>query len=70
MAINVEEKLREGESVDRLIKSFFKKCKKQEIIKEYLEKTSSFKTNRQKRRAKQLRSQYLRKIEKKRQRNK
>lgn len=64
-AINVEERLREGESQERLIKRFFKKCKKQEIIREHLEKTSYFKTRQQKKREKVLKSKYLRKFEKK-----
>jgi hypothetical protein len=63
-AINVEERLREGESAERLIKRFFKKCKKQEIIKEHLEKTSFFRTRRQKRRIKALKNKYLKKFEK------
>ena len=69
-AINVEEKLREGETTEKLIKRFFKKCKKVEVIKEHLEKTASFKTSRQKRREKRLKNEHIRKIEKKLQKNK
>lgn len=62
--INVEETLREGESQERLIKRFFKKCKKEDIIREHLEKTSYHKTRREKRREKDLRSKHIRKFEK------
>ena len=37
MATNLEVKLKKNESVDHLIKRSIKKCKKQDIIKEYLE---------------------------------
>ena len=58
--VNVEVKLREGESEDRLIKRFLKKCKKSEIIKEYREKTEFFRTRSQKRRDKRLKNKFLR----------
>ena len=60
MVINAEVYPRDGESIDRLIKRFTKKCKKQEVIEEYLDKTSWHKTKRQKRREKYLKNKYLR----------
>lgn len=60
MAINVEVTLRDGESSDKLIKRFFKKCKKQEVVQEYLDKTAYFKTKSQKKRDKVLKNKYLR----------
>lgn len=62
--IHVEEKLKDGESEERLIRRFFKKCKKQNIVKEYLEKTSFFKTKRQKKKEKSENAEYLRKSNK------
>jgi ribosomal protein S21 len=56
---NVEVTLRDGESQERLLKRFLKKCKKQDIIKEYINKTSYFKSKREKRREKQMRNKYL-----------
>ena len=63
-AVNVEVELRPGESSDKLIKRFFKKVKKTEIIKEYLEKTAYAKTKSQKKRDKRLKNRNLRRIEK------
>lgn len=63
MPINVDCKLRDGESSEKLIKRFFKKCKKAEIIREYLDKTSYHRTRSQKRRDKILRNKFLRKKE-------
>ncbi len=57
---NVIVKLKPGETQERLLKRFSKKCKKTEIIKEYLEKVSFFKTKRQKRKEKQLKNKWLR----------
>ena len=62
--VNVEVKLRPQESTDRLIKRFLKKCKKQDIIKEYLSKVSFYQTRSQKVRAKRARNKYLRNFEK------
>jgi ribosomal protein S21 len=62
--VNVEVKLRDGESQEKLIKRFFKKCKKEDIIKEHLTKTSFFKTRRQKKREQYLRNKHIRKFEK------
>jgi len=38
MAINLETKLRNGESSERLIKRFIKKVKKEKILEKYREK--------------------------------
>ena len=59
MVINVEVKLREGESQDKLLKRFLKKCKKAEIVREYCEKTMFFETKSQKKREKRRRSKFL-----------
>lgn len=65
MPINIQVVAREGESVDCLLKRFSKKCKKEDIIKEYLEKTSFFKTKSEKRRQKRLDRQFFKKNAKK-----
>ncbi len=59
-AINVEVKLRDGESTDKLIKRFFKKCKKIDIIGEYKEKTEYALTRSQKKRRKVRKNQFER----------
>lgn len=59
-AVNIEAKLRPGETSERLIKRFFKKCKKHDIVREYLNKTSYFRTKRQKKREKVLRNKHIR----------
>ena len=56
---------RRDESFEKMLKRFIKKCKKQEIIKEHLEKTSFHKTKSQKRRDKIEKNKYLRKKAKK-----
>jgi len=56
---NVEVTLKPGESQDKLLKRFMKKCKKVDIVKEYLDKTSYFKTNREKKREKRIKNQWL-----------
>lgn len=61
--VHVEVKPREGESQERMIKRFFKKCKKSEIIKEYLEKTSYYRSKSRKRRDKILKNKYMRELE-------
>lgn len=58
-AVNVQVVLRPGESADKLIKRFVKKCKKQDILKEHLEKVSFFRTNSQKRRSKRAKNKRL-----------
>jgi len=63
-SVNVEVTPRENESDDRMIRRFFKKCKKEDIIREHLDKTQFFRSPRQKRRQKTLNSKYLRKFEK------
>ena len=60
MSINLEVKLKDGESIDRLIKRFVKKTKKQEIIQEYLLKVAFYKTKSQKSRDKSAKNKYLR----------
>jgi ribosomal protein S21 len=60
VSINIEVTLRPGESGEKLIKRFSKKCKKQEVIQEYLDKTSFFRTKSQKKRDKVLKNKYLR----------
>ena len=60
---NVEVKLREGEGMEKLIKRFFKKCKKIDIIREHLEKTSYYRTRSQKKRDKIQKNKHLRMIE-------
>lgn len=56
----VEVKLRPGESQDRLLKRFLKKCKRQEVIEEYVEKTLFYRTKSQKKRFKVLKNKFLR----------
>jgi ribosomal protein S21 len=58
-SVNIEVALKQGESADKLIKRFLKKCKKQDILKEHLEKVSFFRTNSQKRRAKRAKNKRL-----------
>ena len=61
MAINVQMKSRGRDGLsEREIKKFFKKCKKQEILKEYLDKTAFARTKSQKRRDKIRENKYLR----------
>lgn len=62
-AINVQVKVREGESSERLIRRFFKKCKKVDIVREHLDKVSFARSKSQKKRAKIQKNKYLRKIE-------
>lgn len=59
-AVNVSVKLRKGESQERLLKRFTKICKKSEIVKLHLEKTSYYLTKTQKKRKKRLKNQWLR----------
>ena len=61
---NVEVFLGERESQESLLRRFSKKCKKQDIVKEYLDKTSCFKSKSQKRKEKSLKAQYIRNKEK------
>ena len=58
--INVLVTLRKGESPEKFLKRFQKRCKKIGIVKEYLEKTLFFKTKAQKRKEKQLKNKWLR----------
>jgi ribosomal protein S21 len=57
--VNVEVVLKPNESADRLIKRFIKKCKKSDIIKEYLEKTI-FRSPSQKKRYKKAKAKHQR----------
>lgn len=61
--VNVEVRLKPGESADKLIKRFVKKCKKSDIIKEHLEKVSFFLTPSQKRKQKRAKNKHLREKE-------
>jgi len=63
MTYNIEVKSRAGENADKLVKRFIKKCKKEDIVKEYLEKTSYALTKSQKKRAKRLKNRFLRQKE-------
>lgn len=54
MGINISVALRDGENQEKLIKRFFKKCKKENIINEYLDKTSHHLTKSQKKRKKRM----------------
>jgi len=56
----ITEKLREGESAERLIKRFLKKCKKQRILDEVKEKTAFALTKSQKLREKRRKNKFLR----------
>lgn len=66
MATNIEVKAKPGESTDKLIKRFLKKVKKQEIIKEYLDRVSFFRTKSQKKRWKRAKNKFLKEKESKR----
>jgi len=57
---NIEVTPRKGEATERMIKRFSKMCKKNNIIRDFLEKTSCFKTKRERRRMKQERNRWLR----------
>lgn len=61
--VNVEVKPRDGESAEKLIRRFFKKCKKVDIIREHLEKVSYYRSPSRKRRDKIQKNKHLRKIE-------
>jgi len=52
MSVNISVKLNPNESSERLIKRFLKKCKRLDIVKEYIEKTSFHKTKSEKKRIK------------------
>ena len=62
--VNVEVKLRDGETSDHLMKRFFKKCKKSEIVREYREKTEFYLSPSQKKRFKIRKNKFLRQKEK------
>ena len=52
--------LQPGETQEKLIKRFFKKCKKDDIVKEYAEKTSYFEKKSQKKHSQVMRVKWLR----------
>jgi ribosomal protein S21 len=58
-AINVEVFPYDGEPQDKLLKRFLKKCKKEKVTEEFLEKTSFAMTRSQKKRAKRKKRQQL-----------
>ena len=62
-AVNVQVVLRDGESAERLIRRFFKKCKKVDIIREHLDKVSFARSKSQKKRDKRQKAKHMRKIE-------
>jgi len=51
--------LRPGESQEKLLKRFVKRCKKEDIIKEYLEKTAFYKSKKQRRREKRRKNFWI-----------
>jgi len=57
--LNVEVKEKQGESQEKLIRRFLKKCKKAEIVREYVDKTSCYYTRSQKKRQKKLRARFI-----------
>lgn len=57
---NVEVRLEEGMSQDKLLKKFLKKCKNENIIREYLDRVSFHMTKSQKEKAKRRKNQFLR----------
>ena len=63
-SINVEVKLQRDETEERLIKRFFKKVKKFNIIEEFLEKTSFYKKPSVKRRDKERNIKFFKTQEK------
>ncbi len=62
-ASNVEVQARPGESVEKLLKRFTKKCKSENIIKEYIDKTLYFKSKKQRRRSKLLKAIWFRNLD-------
>lgn len=56
----VDIRLKNGESQEKLLRRFSKKCKKIEVVRQYLDKTTHFKTNRQKKKDKTERNKWLR----------
>ena len=59
-AVNVEVTLKKGEASEKLLRRFSKKCKRNNVVREFLDKTSFFKTKREKRREKTERNKWLR----------
>ena len=60
MVINVEVRLEHGMSQEKLLKKFLKKSKNENIIREYLDKTSFYLSPSEKRKAKRRKNKFLR----------
>ncbi len=58
-SINVEIYPKEGESQEQLLKRFIKKCKKEKILEEHIDKTSFHRTKSEKRRFKRKQRQIM-----------
>lgn len=58
--INVQVRLESGMSQEKLLKKFLKKTKNENIIREYLEKTSFYLSPSEKRKAKRRKNKFLR----------
>jgi len=56
---NVEVLLKSNESPEKFIKRFFRKCKKLEIVKEHLEKTSFYVKKSDKKRMKKSKNKFI-----------
>ena len=57
---NVTVRLEDNMSQEKLLKKFIKKMKNENVIKEYLEKTSFYLSPSEKRRAKERKNKFLR----------
>jgi len=64
MATNIIVTAKGNESSDRIVRRFLKKCKKQDIVREYITRTAYFKSKGRKEREKRLRAQFIRRKEK------
>lgn len=53
-------RLEDGMSQEKLLKKFLKKCKNENIVREYLEKTSFYLSPSEKRKAKRRKNKFLR----------
>lgn len=62
-SVNISVSLRDGESSEKMIRKFLKKCKKSEIIREHLDKTSYYKSKSRKKRDKIEKNKHLRYLE-------
>jgi ribosomal protein S21 len=59
MVVNVEVYLFRGESTEKLIKRFFKKCKKSDILKEYTDRITFYRKPSEKRKSKWLKNKWF-----------